>query len=178
MRAVWGAPEGHSLVWKDLWNQNYQRENGEKHFFRVVFDTPASALCTGVPGCIEDRIKLFTLRWRGVHWRTVYLHDVARVVWRTDSEESVNFLFFLHDGGVIPLWMNGAGLWKYWIEERLGKPLSMAEELPQPQAPEPARDAVSDDRVSVSQPDDRVPGQDERHAQRPARPRTGDRESR
>ncbi len=108
----------------------------------------------------EDRIKLFTLRWRGVHWRTVYLHDIARVVWRTDSEESVNLLLFLHDGGVIPLWMNGSGLWKYWIDERLGKPLSMVEELPQPQAPEPAHNAVSDDRVSVSQADDRVPGQD------------------
>ncbi len=117
----------------------------------------------------EDRIKLFTLRWRG---RTVYLRDVARVVWRTDSEESVNFLLFLHDGGVVPLWMNGAGLWKYWIEERLGKPLSVVEELPRPQAPEPARDAVSDDRVSASQPDDRVPGQDNGMLNDRARPRT------
>ena len=76
-----------------------------------------------------DRIQLTTLTWRGLNRRTILLRDMTSVSWRADSERAANVTFHLrHD--VVQLWISGAGLWKYRIDEHLGKRLGVTEELP------------------------------------------------
>ena len=77
-----------------------------------------------------DRIELYGLHWRGVHRRTVALRDVARLSWRTDSLRSANMTLHLHNDEPVRLWVEGAGLWKYQIDARLGNQLNVADELP------------------------------------------------
>ena len=76
-----------------------------------------------------DRIRLTGLSWRGLHRRTILLRDLARVSWRADSEGQANVTFYLHHD-VVALWIGGAGLWKYQIDEHLGKRLGVAEAIP------------------------------------------------
>ena len=77
-----------------------------------------------------DRIELYGLHWRGAHHRTIALHDVARLSWRTDSQRTANMTLYLRDDEAIRLWVEGAGLWKYQIDARLGKQLNVADDLP------------------------------------------------
>ena len=77
-----------------------------------------------------DRIELFGLHWTGVHRRTIVLGEVARLSWRTDSQRAANMTLYLHDDDPVRLWINGAGLWKYQIDARLGNRLNVTEDLP------------------------------------------------
>ena len=77
-----------------------------------------------------DRIELFGLHWRGIHRRTIALRNVVRLSWRTDTERSANMTLYLHDDEPVRLWVEGAGLWKYQIDARLGKQLNVADDLP------------------------------------------------
>lgn len=55
---------------------------------------------------------------------------MVRVSWRTGSERTANVTLFLHHGEQVALRLSGAGLWKYRIDERLGKRLGVTEDLP------------------------------------------------
>ncbi len=78
----------------------------------------------------RDRIDLFGLHWRGLHRRTIALREVARLSWRTDTERSANMTIYLRDDEAVRLWVEGAGLWKYQIDARLGNQLNVADDLP------------------------------------------------
>lgn len=77
-----------------------------------------------------DHIALFEIGWRGFRRRKIFLRDVERISWRTDSERAANLTLHLHHGDPIRIWVEGAGLWKYRVDERLGKRLSVADDLP------------------------------------------------
>ena len=77
-----------------------------------------------------DRIEFYGVHWTGVHRSTIALHDIARLSWRTDSQRSANMTIYLHNDEAVRLWIEGAGLWKYQIDARLGKRLNVADELP------------------------------------------------
>ena len=77
-----------------------------------------------------DRIELFGLHWTGIHRHTIVLDEVARLSWRTDSQRAANMTLYLRDDDPVRLWINGAGLWKYQIDARLGKRLNVTDELP------------------------------------------------
>lgn len=77
-----------------------------------------------------DRIELFGLHWTGIHRRTIALGEVVRLSWRTDSQRLANMTLYLQDDDPVRLWINGAGLWKYQIDARLGKRLNVADDLP------------------------------------------------
>ncbi|MFQ5568477.1 MAG: hypothetical protein ACE5G0_02310 [Rhodothermales bacterium] len=78
----------------------------------------------------RDRIVFSGMTWTSIHRRTVLLSDVARVSWRTNSERSVNMTLYLQNGESLRIWLNGAGLWKYRIEERLGNRLGVYTDIP------------------------------------------------
>lgn len=77
-----------------------------------------------------DRIEFVGLHWRGVHRRTVTLHELAGLRWRTDSEGRANMTFILQHDEPIRLWLKGAGLWKYKLHACLGQQLNVVEDLP------------------------------------------------
>ena len=77
-----------------------------------------------------DRIDLFGLHWTGIHRRTIVLDEVARLSWRTDSQRAANMTLYLRDDDPVRLWIDGAGLWKYQIDARLGKRLNVTDDLP------------------------------------------------
>lgn len=94
------------------------------------FRYPRRRLFFGRARLYPDRIDLFEIGWTGFRRRTIWLRDVERISWRTDSERSANVTLYLHDHEPLRLWVKGAGLWKYQIDERLGHRLSVADDLP------------------------------------------------
>lgn len=78
----------------------------------------------------QDRVVFSGFGWRGRYHHTVYLSEVDSVKWWTGEQHIVNFALYLHDDTSIKVWIKGVGLWKFKIEEVLGKQLKMQEALP------------------------------------------------
>lgn len=84
----------------------------------------------------EDRLELSGLHWRGWHQRTIPLSQIKSVDWWSGAESGPNFVLHLRNSDSLSLWMKGAGLWKYRIEEH-------APNLTDEQSRRPDRDMAS-----------------------------------
>ncbi|HMB89962.1 MAG TPA: hypothetical protein VKP65_03890 [Rhodothermales bacterium] len=78
----------------------------------------------------QDRVVFSGIGWAGRYSQTVYLGDVDSVKWWAGNQHIVNFALHLHDDTSIKVWIKGGGLWKFKIEEILGKQVKMQEALP------------------------------------------------
>ena len=81
------------------------------------FRYPDRRMFFGRMQLFQDRIEVFGLHWRGMHRRTIPLSDVEQVEWWTGAPDRVNLEIRLHTGEALPVWVQGAGLWKFKIEE-------------------------------------------------------------
>jgi len=60
--------------------------------------------------------------WRGAYKRTFPLETIADIEW-WEGKNDCNFALKFNDGESMGLWVKGAGLWKYEIEEQQRKAL-------------------------------------------------------
>lgn len=61
--------------------------------------------------------------WEGLerHRRVIALEDIKEVRWRPGDGSTYNVTLVLSDGERLPLWLDGAGLWKYAIAQARGQ---------------------------------------------------------
>lgn len=77
-----------------------------------------------------DRIVFSGIGWTGRYSHTVDLSEIDSVKWWAGDQHIVNFALYFHDDTSIKVWIKGVGLWKFKIEEFLGKQLKVQEALP------------------------------------------------
>ena len=85
----------------------------------------------------RNRLVLTGLGPQGRYERTVSMADIESVRWRpSNGKSSYNVTLVLHDGERMQLWLSGAGLWKYAIEQCRGVTVKRhADDLPEELTP-------------------------------------------
>lgn len=63
----------------------------------------------------RDRIEIKGFGWTGWHSRTIQLTEVEMIDWRAGDRFNLDVL--LYGGTLLTVGVNGAGLWKYQVEE-------------------------------------------------------------
>lgn len=76
----------------------------------------------------EQVLMLKGWGWGGLYKRTYPLTDIIDIEW-WEGKNGCNFAIKLKDGKRVPLWIRGAGRWKYEIEEQRRIVLKNAEQV-------------------------------------------------
>ncbi|MDX1547250.1 MAG: hypothetical protein R3247_09695 [Rhodothermales bacterium] len=74
-----------------------------------------------------DHLALAGWSWRGREAQRIPLRDVDEVKWYRTGR----LVLRLRDGHAVSIEIDGSGLWKFALEEALGRRLTVCEQLPE-----------------------------------------------
>ena len=99
-------------------SQEKQARVLSKVLLTAPFRYPDQWMLFGRAKLFEDRISLFSIHLTGIRRRTLLLADLVGLEWWSGDQGGANLHLDLKDGSSVLLWVKGAGLWKFNIQER------------------------------------------------------------